>query len=494
MQRRRRINPMDDAKFFAHTGRDKLGLDINYINAFKGRGIFTSAPFEKGDFLCEYRGDLITNEECERRQKIYHDALKVFMFEFRFSGKLWCVDAAKEDGSLGRLVNDDHISPNAKMKYLNVQGKPHLCLFAIRDIVAGEEITYNYGDSDWPWRSKKSGGMSSDVKHGEAPCTAKLSTRTQKRSTHEAPKMMPTRTSAGRPECFNKGIDEDMPQGSPNTTNSQTLDEDDGQIEMTASNLNQTSPVLDHLTRIGQCLKHRLVCATIASLDKCVQCVGPVSSFKWLGYQCKAGTVSSTVDETACPSEVMKLEAIREVALAKIQHLFANVHIPQNVLQDMNNKTVEAVRRWLGLNTHSTRDILFLSHKKGGLGVPNVEWTYTTTRLTHLIRMLNNDDAAVRELARASLLLDLRRRKVPLANTGQENFLGFRRKGNGKLDTQASGYGCRSDWPDLNDLCNRAAVRLKWVKGNSPTAPDASDVVRACGRAKVLFRLLFFHS
>ncbi|CAB1456514.1 unnamed protein product [Pleuronectes platessa] len=158
-------------------------------------------------------------------------------------------------------------------------------------------------------------------------------------------------------------------------------------------------------------------------------------------------------------------------------NLFANVHIPQNVLQDMNNKTVEAVRRWLGLNTHTTRDILFLSHKEGGLGVPNVEWTYTTTRLTHLIRMLNNDEAAVRELARASLLLDLRRRKVPLANAGQEKFLGFRRKGNGKLDTQAAGYGCRSDWPDLNDLCNRVAVRLKWVKGNSPTAPDASDAV-----------------
>ena len=39
----------------------------------------------------------------------------------------------------------------------------------------------------------------------------------------------------------------------------------------------------------------------------------------------------------------MKLDAIREVALAKVQHLFANVHILQNVLQDMNNKTVQAV-------------------------------------------------------------------------------------------------------------------------------------------------------
>lgn len=64
------------------------------------------------------------------------------------------VDAAKEDGSLGRIVNDDHINPNAKMKYLTVEGKPHLCLFATRDISPGEEITYNYGESDWPWRCK----------------------------------------------------------------------------------------------------------------------------------------------------------------------------------------------------------------------------------------------------------------------------------------------------------------------------------------------------
>lgn len=56
------------------------------------------------------------------------------------------VDAAYEDGSLGRLVNNDHLNPNAKMKYLTVEGKPHLCLFAIRDISPGEEITYNYAD------------------------------------------------------------------------------------------------------------------------------------------------------------------------------------------------------------------------------------------------------------------------------------------------------------------------------------------------------------
>ena len=64
------------------------------------------------------------------------------------------VDAAVEDNSLGRLVNDDHVSPNSKMKTITVAGKPHLCLFATRSISPGEEITYNYGDSEWPWRCK----------------------------------------------------------------------------------------------------------------------------------------------------------------------------------------------------------------------------------------------------------------------------------------------------------------------------------------------------
>ena len=64
------------------------------------------------------------------------------------------IDAAQEDGSLGRLVNDDHRYPNCKMKKIIHEAKPHLCLFAVRDIQPGEEITYDYGGDDCPWRIK----------------------------------------------------------------------------------------------------------------------------------------------------------------------------------------------------------------------------------------------------------------------------------------------------------------------------------------------------
>lgn len=57
-----------------------------------GRGVFSCIEFDKGDFLLEYRGELISKEQCEQRQRIYHDALKVFMFDFRYNGKLlWYV-------------------------------------------------------------------------------------------------------------------------------------------------------------------------------------------------------------------------------------------------------------------------------------------------------------------------------------------------------------------------------------------------------------------
>lgn len=64
------------------------------------------------------------------------------------------IDASREDGSFGRLVNDEHRHPNCRMKRTDVKGKPHLCLFALNDIKEGEEISYDYGGEDYPWRTQ----------------------------------------------------------------------------------------------------------------------------------------------------------------------------------------------------------------------------------------------------------------------------------------------------------------------------------------------------
>lgn len=73
---------------------------------------------------------------------------------FNVCFQICSIDGALEDGSFGRLVNDEHRTPNCRMKLIEAEGKPHLCLFALKEIAAGSEITYDYGGKEWPWRKK----------------------------------------------------------------------------------------------------------------------------------------------------------------------------------------------------------------------------------------------------------------------------------------------------------------------------------------------------
>uniref|UniRef100_A0AAV2ML65 SET domain-containing protein n=1 Tax=Knipowitschia caucasica TaxID=637954 RepID=A0AAV2ML65_KNICA len=160
---------MEDATIHATKAQDKtVELDVQFINPYKGRGVFAKCQFGKGDFVVEYRGDLITWEESQRRRRTYHRASAVFLYEFYWKEKIWCIDASREDGSLGRLVNDDHRHPNCKMKRVIIEGKPHLFLFALREIHPGQEIPYDYGGKDWPWRKQTLEQSDADVESSDS--------------------------------------------------------------------------------------------------------------------------------------------------------------------------------------------------------------------------------------------------------------------------------------------------------------------------------------
>lgn len=65
------------------------------------------------------------------------------------------LDATIDDGSLGRLCNDENKGPSAIIKVIlsHETQLPHLCLFASREIEKGEEIRYNYGEGQkYAWR------------------------------------------------------------------------------------------------------------------------------------------------------------------------------------------------------------------------------------------------------------------------------------------------------------------------------------------------------
>ncbi|XP_060741839.1 histone-lysine N-methyltransferase EHMT1-like [Tachysurus vachellii] len=131
------------------------------LHVLIGRGVFTSQPIKQGAFVLEYRGELISLDKCQSRH--YSKTQSTFLYEFEWKKQKWCIDASKEDGSLGRLVNVNHKFPNCVMKKVIVNDRPHLCLFAVRHIEAGTELDYNYGDSKWPWRIKVTNKQPSPV-------------------------------------------------------------------------------------------------------------------------------------------------------------------------------------------------------------------------------------------------------------------------------------------------------------------------------------------
>lgn len=57
--------------------------------------------------------------------------------------------------SKGRFVNDGvHEEKNCCLSVVVVAGVPHLCNFALRFIKKGEELRYDYGVPNLPWRKK----------------------------------------------------------------------------------------------------------------------------------------------------------------------------------------------------------------------------------------------------------------------------------------------------------------------------------------------------
>ncbi|CAL8257373.1 unnamed protein product [Arctogadus glacialis] len=151
----KRIAPIREAANYLNKDKTSM-LESKHVNPIKGRGVFAVEPIRQGDFIAHYRGELIDQEEADARRKnrYQHESQWGFMFDFYWHGQTWCIDAAKEDGSIGRLVNDDHRAPNSRIKLIETSGTPNLCLFATKDIQPGTEITYNYGGKDLPWRKE----------------------------------------------------------------------------------------------------------------------------------------------------------------------------------------------------------------------------------------------------------------------------------------------------------------------------------------------------
>lgn len=104
-------------------------------------GCYTTAPIRKGERVVEYTGDVITNAEGDR---LYDD--KDYTYLFALDGGTHMVDG------YGMAMYLNHsCQPNCETD--QIDGK--IWILALRNIAAGEELTYDYNLFDG---------------EGEAPC------------------------------------------------------------------------------------------------------------------------------------------------------------------------------------------------------------------------------------------------------------------------------------------------------------------------------------
>jgi SET domain len=104
-----------------------------------GFGVFSKHDLAAGTFLGEYVGEIISQDEAERRGHLYdmrnHSCL------FNFSSDL-VVDADAR-GSRLRFLNHSK-TPNCEPKFVNVAGGTRIAFFTLKKVAAQTELTFNY--------------------------------------------------------------------------------------------------------------------------------------------------------------------------------------------------------------------------------------------------------------------------------------------------------------------------------------------------------------
>ena len=97
-------------------------------------------PISFGSPVCEYKGTYVSRKVAKLVAQCY---------VFDFSHESWAVpiDATKHLGTVGPYISHSRDFPNLVCQKVGSQmSPPHLVFFAIRDIIVGEDITYEYGD------------------------------------------------------------------------------------------------------------------------------------------------------------------------------------------------------------------------------------------------------------------------------------------------------------------------------------------------------------
>ncbi|MCO5589749.1 hypothetical protein L7F22_043718 [Adiantum nelumboides] len=129
--------------------RKSIKTDVHYYGA-RGFGLRTKEPIAKGQFIDEYRGEVVDYNEMVRRVRDHYKDTGNYYFLMYDAPAGEMLDGGLK-GNITRYANHS-CDPNCGIQKWLVcgtdeqrAGEFQVALFASRDIAAGEELTYDYG-------------------------------------------------------------------------------------------------------------------------------------------------------------------------------------------------------------------------------------------------------------------------------------------------------------------------------------------------------------
>ncbi|CAH0561809.1 unnamed protein product [Brassicogethes aeneus] len=111
-----------------------------YRSSIHGRGLFCLRDIEAGEMVIEYAGEVIRSILTDKREK-YYNSKGIGCYMFRVDDN-FVVDATMK-GNAARFINHS-CDPNCYSKVVEILGHKHIIIFALRRIISGEELTYDY--------------------------------------------------------------------------------------------------------------------------------------------------------------------------------------------------------------------------------------------------------------------------------------------------------------------------------------------------------------